>query len=70
MSKTDPVALISDQLLPQFIPKDKSLDSFSFSFTIAPDQTYLVCYEKNIIEGKDIWKLTHYETVKKENFKK
>lgn len=67
MNKSDPIVMLADQLLTQFIPRDKNLTAFSFGFTVIPDQTYQVFYEKSITGKKETWKLTSYVEVKKDN---
>lgn len=64
-SKADPVALIAEQLMPQFIPKDPAATEFNFRFTFFPDKNYEVYFIKKVNGKKSAWLLDHYEEVNK-----
>lgn len=54
------IKLIADTLLPSFIPKDKSEKELTFHFTIPPNKSYKVQYQKN---NKNEWTFISYEAV-------
>jgi hypothetical protein len=57
------VKTIADQLHSGFVPKTPVDKEFSFQFTIHPNTTYLVHYQKLVIKGKDTWVLTASEQI-------
>lgn len=57
------IQIIADQLLPQFIPKDKTATTLIFQFTMVPNITYRVSYNKTTVKGKDVWAFEGYEEV-------
>lgn len=54
------IQLIADTLLPSFLPKDPAEKKLSFNFTLPPDDTYLVKYEKSV---KAEWEFISFEKV-------
>ena len=52
------IKLIADTLLPGFIPKDASEKEMTFHFTIPPNKSYKVFYQKN---AKDVWTFISFE---------
>lgn len=52
------IKLIADTLLPGFIPKSADEKELSFHFTIPPNKSYKVWYQKN---AKNEWVFTGYE---------
>lgn len=54
------IKLIADTLLPGFIPKDPAETQLTFHFTIPPNKTYKVYYEKN---AKNEWTYLRFEPV-------
>jgi hypothetical protein len=62
MHSKEQVQQIAELLMPGFIPKDKTANDFSFNFTVPPDDTFRVWFEKN----KDLsWKFIKYEAVER-----
>jgi hypothetical protein len=54
------IKLIADTLLPGFIPKNATEKELSFHFTIPPNKSYKVWYEKNV---KNEWVFAGFEPV-------
>lgn len=54
------IKLIADTLLPGFIPKDPNENTLTFHFTIPPNKSYKVQYEKNV---KKEWEFVRFEPV-------
>lgn len=54
------IKLIADTLLPGFIPKDPGENKLTFHFTIPPNKSYKVQYEKN---AKKEWEFMSFESV-------
>ncbi len=54
------IKLIADTLLPSFIPKDKNENELTFHFTIPPNKSYKVLYQKNT---QNEWIFISYEAV-------
>lgn len=54
------IKLIADTLLPGFIPKDPLENELTFHFTIPPDKSYKVLYQKN---AKKEWVFIGSESV-------
>lgn len=52
------IKLIADTLLPGFIPKNANEKELSFHFTIPPDKSYKVRYQKN---AKNEWVFIGFE---------
>jgi hypothetical protein len=52
------IKLIADTLLPGFIPKNATEKELSFHFTIPPNKSYKVWYQKNT---KNEWVFTGFE---------
>lgn len=59
MYSNDQIQLIANELLKQFIPKDKTQTELSFNFT-TPDNSYLARYAKN---EKGEWQFLSAEVV-------
>jgi len=59
MIKDEQIKIIADSLLSSFLPKDASVTELSFNFTVPPNHTYKVWYEKN----KTVWKFKKFEKV-------
>jgi hypothetical protein len=57
MHSDEQIKLIADTLLSGFIPKDPEENELTFHFTIPPNKTYKVRYEKDI---KNEWKFKGY----------
>lgn len=58
MQLKDQIQAIANTLLPSFIPKDKQETSLSFHFTLPPDSSYKVFFEKN---AKAEWQFIRFE---------
>lgn len=56
------IELVANSLLPKFIPKDECLTEFSFNFTLAPNNTYKVYYEKPTKKNA-VWTYIKFEEV-------
>ncbi|MDB5014693.1 MAG: hypothetical protein JWQ25_2895 [Daejeonella sp.] len=56
------IELVANSLLPKFIPKDESLTEFSFQFTLAPNNTYKVYFEKTSKKAP-IWTYVKFEEI-------
>lgn len=54
------IKLIADTLLPGFIPKDQNESELTFHFTIPPNKSYKVYYQK---DKKNEWTFISYESV-------
>lgn len=54
------IKLIADTLLPGFIPKDQNEKELTFHFTIPPNKSYKVYYQK---DKKNEWTFVSYEPV-------
>nr|WP_121270698.1 hypothetical protein [Pedobacter schmidteae] len=54
------IKLIADTLLPDFIPKNSEEKELTFHFTIPPNKSYKVYYQKNI---KNEWDFIRFEPV-------
>jgi hypothetical protein len=54
------IKLIADTLLPGFIPKNPEETELSFHFTIPPQKSYKVYYQKN---NKNVWTFIRFESV-------
>jgi len=52
------IEAIANTLLPSFIPKDEKETKLSFHFTLPPDSSYKVFFEKDV---KAKWQFTGYE---------
>jgi repressor of nif and glnA expression len=63
MNIPDHIAFLAEQLLPQFIPKDTAETTLSFQFTMVPNKTYRVSFDKTTVKGKVVWVLVRYEDV-------
>lgn len=50
---------IADSLLPTFLPKNGAETELSFNFTVPPNHTYKVWYEKQ----HTVWKFMKFEKV-------
>lgn len=57
MQSKEQVENIANVLLPGFIPKDKTATELSFHFTIPPNESFKVWYEKKGTE----WQFVKYE---------
>lgn len=58
MQLKDQIEAIANTLLPSFIPKDATENKLSFHFTLPPDSSYKVSFEK---DAKAKWQFTGYE---------
>jgi len=58
MQLKDQIEAIANTLLPSFIPKDEKETKLSFHFTLPPDSSYKVSFEKN---AKAKWQFVGYE---------
>jgi len=58
MQLKDQIEAIANTLLPSFIPKDNKETSLSFHFTLPPDSSYKVFFEK---DAKAKWQFISYE---------
>jgi hypothetical protein len=58
MQLKDQIEAIANTLLPSFIPKDPLETSLSFHFTLPPDSSYRVFFEK---DNKARWQFLRYE---------
>lgn len=54
------IKLIADTLLPGFIPKNSEEKELTFHFTIPPNKSYKVYYQRNI---KNEWDFIRFEPV-------
>lgn len=50
---------VADSLLPTFLPKDGSATELTFNFTVPPNHTYKVWYEKRLAD----WVYVKFEKV-------
>lgn len=64
MHSPEQIRAIADSLLPGFIPKDANENLLTFHFTLAPNKTYKVEYQKILIKGKAEWNFVAYQEVK------
>lgn len=62
MQSNEQVENIGNLLLPGFLPKDKTATELSFHFTIPPNQSYKVWYQRN--ENSE-WEFVKYEEDKR-----
>jgi len=60
MLKDEQVKIIADSLLSDFLPKYTSETELSFNFTVPPNHTYKVWYEKETTG----WKFKRFEMIK------
>lgn len=58
MQQKDQIEAIANTLLSSFIPKDLSEKSLSFHFTLPPDSSYKVFFEK---DAQAKWQFVRYE---------
>lgn len=58
MQLKDQIQEIANTLLPSFIPKNKEETSLSFHFTLPPDSSYKVFFEK---DAKAKWQFIKFE---------
>lgn len=54
------IKMIADTLLPGFIPKSADQKELTFHFTIPPNHSYKVSYQKN---AENQWIFSGYEAV-------
>jgi len=59
MLKDEQVKIIADSLLSDFLPKNTSKTELSFNFTVQPNHTYKVWYEKD----NTGWKFKRFEKI-------
>lgn len=57
MHSEEQIKRIADTLLPGFVPRDPAEKILNFHFTIPPNHSYKVCYEK---DDKNEWKFKGY----------
>ncbi|CAM4131937.1 hypothetical protein SAMN06265348_103115 [Pedobacter westerhofensis] len=62
MQLKDQIEAIANTLLSSFIPKDPAEKSLSFHFTLPPDSSYKVFFEKDT-QAK--WQFIRYEDAKR-----
>ncbi|MBB5623930.1 hypothetical protein HDE69_005019 [Pedobacter cryoconitis] len=58
MQPKEQIEAIANTLLPSFIPKDNQETTLSFHFTLPPDNSYKVFFEK---DAKAKWQFIRYE---------
>jgi len=58
MHPKEQIEAIANTLLPSFIPKDEKETVLSFHFTLPPDNSYKVLFEK---DAKAKWQFKSYE---------
>ncbi|HEY0175495.1 MAG TPA: hypothetical protein VGC08_03890 [Pedobacter sp.] len=58
MQLKEQIEAIANTLLPSFIPKDKEETNLFFHFTLPPDSSYRVFFEK---DAKAKWQFVRYE---------
>ncbi|MET4141483.1 hypothetical protein [Pedobacter sp. UYP1] len=58
MQPKEQIEAIANTLLPSFIPKDNQETTLSFHFTLPPDHSYKVFFEK---DAKAKWQFIRYE---------
>ena len=58
MQLKDQIEAIANTLLPSFLPKDPEEKSLSFHFTLPPDSSYKVYFEK---DAKSKWQFIRFE---------
>jgi len=58
MQSKEQIIAIANTLLPSFIPKDNQETSLSFHFTLPPDNSYKVFFEK---DSKAKWQFIRFE---------
>jgi len=58
MQLKDQIEAIANTLLPSFIPKDVKETTLSFHFTLPPDSSYKVFFEK---DAKAKWQYLRFE---------
>lgn len=58
MQLKDQIEAIATTLLPGFVPKDEKETSLYFHFTLPPDSSYKVFFEK---DAKSNWQFIRYE---------
>jgi len=58
MQLNQQIEAIANTLLPSFIPKDNKETTLSFHFTLPPDSSYKVFFEK---DAKAKWQFIRYE---------
>lgn len=59
MHPKEQIEAIANTLLPSFIPKDEKETQLSFHFTLPPDSSYKVFFEK---DARSKWQFLNYET--------
>lgn len=55
---------MAEQILPKFIPKDKTKTKLTFQFTLVPVTTYKVNFIKKELKGQVTWEFVDFEEVK------
>ncbi|MBB6501395.1 hypothetical protein [Pedobacter cryoconitis] len=58
MQLKEQIEAIANTLLPSFIPKDNQETTLSFHFTLPPDNSYKVFFEK---DSKAKWQFVRFE---------
>ncbi len=58
MQQKEQIEAIANTLLPSFIPKDVQETNLSFHFTLPPDNSYKVFFEKDV---KAKWQFIRFE---------
>lgn len=58
MQPKEQIEAIANTLLPSFIPKDNQQTTLFFHFTLPPDNSYKVFFEK---DAKAKWQFIRYE---------
>jgi hypothetical protein len=59
MHPKEQIEAIANTLLPSFIPKDAKETTLSFHFTLPPDSSYKVYFER---DGSSKWQFKSFET--------
>ena len=65
MDSKEKIEAIANTLLPRFIPKDKEAKEFFFHFTLPPNSSYKVFFEKDV---KANWQFTGFEEAENKTF--
>lgn len=62
MHPKEQIEAIANTLLPSFIPKNKTETSFFFHFTLPPDSSYKVSFEK---DSQSNWQYKGFEVAER-----
>lgn len=58
MLKEEQIKMIAETILPGFVPKEEEETELSFHFTVPPNQSFKVWYQKDKKMG---WQFSRYE---------